>query len=68
MEIGNNYAIFVSWLNDWIMCRQQEEDKTHKEKQFEDGLRSIVNAQLEAHELWEIDECVRILFELSHEE
>ena len=50
------------------MCRQQEEDKTHKEKQFEDGLRSIVNAQLEAHELWEIDECVRILFELSHEE
>lgn len=50
------------------MCRRQEEDNTPKEKQLEDGLIAIVKAQLETHKLWEIDECVRILFELSHEE
>lgn len=50
------------------MYRQREEDNTPKKKQLEDGLISIVKTQLETHELWEIDECVRILFELSHEE
>ena len=50
------------------MCRRQEEDNTPKEKQLEDGLIAIVKAQLETHKLWEIDECVRILFDLSHEE
>ena len=41
---------------------------TYKEKQMEDGLIAIVKSQLETHELWEIDDCVRILFELIHEE
>lgn len=50
------------------MCRRQEEDNAPKERQLEDGLLSIVKVQLETHELWEIDECVRTMFELSHEE
>lgn len=50
------------------MYQRQEEDNTPKEKQLEDGIIAIVKAQLETHELWEIDECVRILLELSHEE
>ena len=50
------------------MWRWQKDDKTPKEKQLEDSLMSIVKDQLETQELWEIDECVRILFELSYEE
>lgn len=50
------------------MWRRQKDDKTPKEKQLEDSLMSIVKDQLETQELWEIDECVRILFELSYEE
>ena len=49
------------------MCQQKEKENTPKEKQLKDGLISIVKAQFETHELWEIDECVRLLFELSHE-
>lgn len=50
------------------MRRRQEEDNTPKEKQLEDGLIAIIKEQLETHELWEMDECVRILFELNHKE
>lgn len=50
------------------MCQPQDKDSTPKEKRLKNGLISIVKAQFETHELWEIDECVRILFELSHEE
>ena len=50
------------------MCLQQEEYNPHKDKHLEEGLLSIVRAQLETYELWEIDDCVRILFELGNGE
>ena len=47
------------------MCSRKDEDRIPKEKQLESSLRNLVMDQFEMHELWEIDDCVRILFDLS---
>lgn len=50
------------------MCSRKEEDSVPKDKQLENSLKNLVINQLEMYELWEIDDCVRILFDLSHNE
>lgn len=47
------------------MCSRKGEDSIHKDKQLENSLKKLVMDQIETHELWEIDECMRILFDLS---
>jgi len=50
------------------MCSRKEEDRIPKDKRLENSLKNLVMDQLETHELWEIDDCVRILFDLSLKE
>lgn len=47
------------------MCSRNEEDSIPKEKRLENSLKNLVMDQFETHELWEIDDCVRILFDIS---
>ena len=50
------------------MCSRKEEDSIPKEDRLENSLNNLIMDQLETHELWEIDDCVRILFDLSFKE
>lgn len=47
------------------MCSRKGEDSIPKDKQLENSLKKLVMDQIETHALWEIDECMRILFDLS---
>lgn len=47
------------------MYSRKEEDSIPKEQRLENSLKNLVMDQLETHELWEIDDCVRFLFGLS---
>ena len=47
------------------MCSRKGEDSIPKDKQLENSLKKLVMDQIETHELWEIDYCMRILFDLS---
>ena len=62
--IGHKCFIFVP-KSYCIMNCQSEHENMFKEKELEDCLRDILLNQDETHELWEIDECVRLLFDLS---
>lgn len=49
------------------MSSRNERENTPHENKLEDCLRDVVLNQIVSHELWEIDECVRFLFDLSRD-
>lgn len=47
------------------MCCQEEKNIA-RAKEMERRLESIIFEQFETEELWEIDDCIKLLFDLSH--
>lgn len=47
------------------MC-YKEENKIARRKEMNGRLESIILEQFETEELWEIDDCIKLLFDLSH--
>lgn len=46
------------------MC-YKEENKIARRKEMDGRLESIILEQFETEELWEIDDCIKLLFDLS---
>lgn len=50
------------------MCCGMVDDNDSNGKQLENCLKSLIMDQLETHELWEIDDCICLLFDLGYSE